>query len=87
MSDSGFNGWANWETWNVSLWILNDESLYKQALSYSGRGAIDARTFVEDMLPCGTPDMADEIQSQGVVNVFNRVDWREIHETLGELGE
>ncbi len=26
-----YNGWLNWETWNVALWIGNDETIYRHA--------------------------------------------------------
>jgi hypothetical protein len=29
--DKGYNGYANYETWNVALWIQNDEGLYNFA--------------------------------------------------------
>jgi len=28
----GYNGWKNYETWNVALWMQNDEPLYRRAL-------------------------------------------------------
>jgi len=29
-----YNNWANWATWNVSLWLQNDEAMYKIARKY-----------------------------------------------------
>lgn len=29
-----YNGHKNWTHWNVSLWINNDEGLYRDALCY-----------------------------------------------------
>ena len=30
--DSTYNGWANYETWNVALWIMNTENFLSDAI-------------------------------------------------------
>jgi hypothetical protein len=34
MSDN-YNGWENYHTWNVALWINNEEPLYRLAVGYA----------------------------------------------------
>ena len=31
MNNTTYNGWANYETWNVALWIQNDPGFYAAA--------------------------------------------------------
>ena len=57
-TDTTFNGWANWETWNVSLWIQNDEGLYHEARRLARRG----RTYqdlVAMLYDCGSTETPD----------------------------
>ena len=35
MTDSTYNGWKNHATWNVALWIGNDEGLYNFAKEFA----------------------------------------------------
>jgi hypothetical protein len=51
--DVSYNGWENYETWNVALWINNDEGLYNiasEAGSYE-----DFVNYVRDFMT-QTPD-------------------------------
>ena len=34
MSDTTYEGWKNYETWNVALWINNEEPMYRQAVQF-----------------------------------------------------
>jgi hypothetical protein len=33
-STTTYNGWANYDTWNVMLWLDNDEQLYRESCRY-----------------------------------------------------
>jgi hypothetical protein len=30
-----YNGWKNYQTWNVNLWLMNDEELYNTARDFT----------------------------------------------------
>ena len=60
---SKFNGHKNWNHWNVSLWINNDEGLYNTARSYARRmnRREAAKAMLSDLEDAGmhkTPDGA-----------------------------
>ena len=70
-----YQGWTNYETWNVELWINNEEALYREKIRWIRRAthitAQNVEALCRDMLPDGTPDFDD-------VSDFDKVNWHEI---------
>jgi hypothetical protein len=74
IADQTYNGWTNYETWNVSLWIQNDEGLYDIA-----RRCDDYSDFVDSIegLISKTPD--------GVSFTSDMLNFHELNDMIEDL--
>ena len=76
-----YNGWKNRQTWNVALWINNDEPLYRSAVgfmaSYKGKAPYAAFVKREGLSGSTTPD---NIAWNGT-----RLDYKALNEMMQEL--
>lgn len=55
---SNYNGWPNYPTWNVALWMDNDEGSYGHARELA-RDAINENTSTD----CADDDDAQEVET------------------------
>ena len=77
LTDTTYNGWTNYETWNVALWIQNDWSWYNLA-----NEAGDYQTFVDCLEACS---MNDATTGDGVKWNDPRVNVVELNEMFEDL--
>lgn len=83
-SDKTYNGYTNYETWNVVLWLYNDEPTYNELRSmlhqYKGCGiskddvSYICRKLFHNGETSATPD--------GVWLDDKQIDWRQIRSIL-----
>jgi hypothetical protein len=85
MSDESYNGWKNYPTWAVNLWLSHDEGLYNEAQDkarFASRQAdpqnglaSSLRYWVVDEL---APDLGASFAADLLGYAFGEVDWYEI---------
>jgi hypothetical protein len=72
---STYNGWTNWATWNVALWVDNREEYYfarvETAEMVKKWTAESVESFVRMIFPEGTPDMADGVMMRDGLDAVN----------------
>lgn len=91
MSNTDYNGFSNYETWNIILWISNDEGIYNNIVDalratlnlcdgdWENVSHTDVRQMVIEAfgMSIRTPD--------GVVFHDSRIAWDEISDSLAEI--
>ena len=85
MADKTYNGWSNYETWNVALWLGNDQGSDEQTREICRDGedyeaADRLKNWVDEM----RPDLGASMFADLLGAALSEVDWLEIVRNIRE---
>ena len=83
--ENTFNGWANYETWNASLWINNEEPMYRLAVEYVEQARRFGQRVSYDALIPALEYNFGQMTPDGTRWMDGRIDTDEMDEMLEEL--
>ena len=93
--ERGYNGWSNYPTWNVKLWLDNDQGLYNAVQDMARRAsnkhlsdlsgatvmlAQELQAFVEELLP----DLGASFASDLLGWAVGQTNWYEMAQNIME---
>lgn len=81
--EQGYNGWKNRSTWNVVLWINNDEGLYRAASSFmQGKGKTSKKPYVSFIDHAG---LRNDKTGDGIKYISSLLDYDELNDMMREM--
>lgn len=82
---NSYNGWKNYETWNASLWLQNDETMYNLACQYVKTAKhCGIKNIYDSMIPALEINFS-QITPDGVRWMDPKICTEEMDEMLAEL--
>lgn len=80
--DKGYQGWSNYETWDVALWIDNDQGLFN---CVHDLGRVHLRNYdfadaIKDLVESLAPELEASMFSDLLNAAISEVDWLELAE-------
>ena len=87
MSESKtYNGWENYETWCVALWINNDEYSQSMALDIVKRygDTRQAEEALRDFVESSSPNLHGTMYGDLLTAALQEIDYRELVSTFAE---
>ena len=95
-----YNGWTNYETWNVKLWMDNDQGSYnhfnelaqdcydnaeaEKSFTRDERATLDLADALKDEFQEACPDLGASCWADLLLAALGEVNWYEIAEHLIE---
>jgi hypothetical protein len=98
-NDTTYNGWANYETWNVTHWIDKDEGLYgfvrdglenlleEHGNDWENISLTELKELIVDSFNACVAGYGGRATPDGVRLFDPKIDWSEVSDMLLELAK
>jgi hypothetical protein len=77
-----YEGWENYDTWNVSLWINNTRYIYEGAVDFMKENPDKDNPYKAFVISCG---LSGQKTDDGIYYMSPKLNYNELNDMMREL--